>query len=280
MGTPPRRTASSYRALQGSNPPQLPQEPRPRCYGQPDDHRREGVHVLPHVGRGPNPLFDEWGGRVSAVFVVPANGTRRIPQYSTALKDDLTFSKTDMELLCRPGGAQASGGVYVVGQWSLGLVCVEDGPPPPKKKDFGHSGIFLNNTSPDPDASLPNPALQRLFDLCVFSSRANENAPANMEVLPSGLASSQHAHLVSASASASASASVRRHRPPLPLPPPPPPPPLGPQVPALRLLLGQSPASHVSSRLARLVPSGLFLLDGDAGSPNPTRCSSDDRRNV
>lgn len=95
--------------------------------------------------------------------------------------------------------------------------------PPSKKKDFGHSGIFLNNTSPDPDASLPNPALQRLFDLPVFSSRANENAPANMEVLPSGLAFSQHAHLVSASASASASASVRRHRPPPPLLPPPPP---------------------------------------------------------
>lgn len=280
MGTHPRRTASSYRALQGSNPPQLPQEPRPRCYGQPDDHRREGVHVLPHVGRGPNPLFDEWGGRVSAVFVVPANGTRRIPQYSTALKDDLTFSKTDIGAAVQTWGRTGQwGGVCC---WSVvpGAGVCGGRPPPLQKKDFGHSGIFLNNTSPDPDASLPNPALQRLFDLCVFSSRANENAPANMEVLPSGLASSQHAHLVSASASASASASVRRHRPPLLLPPPPPPPPLGPQVPVLRLLLGQSPASHVSSRLARLAPSGLFLLDGDAGSPNPTRCSSDDRRNV
>lgn len=103
--------------------------------------------------------------------------------------------------------------LLVSGPWGW---CVWRTAPPSKKKDFGHSGIFLNNTSPDPDASLPNPALQRLFDLCVFSSRANENAPANMEVLPSGLASSQHAHLVSASASASAS--VRRHRPPLLLP--------------------------------------------------------------
>lgn len=92
-------------------------------------------------------------------------------------------------------GAQASGGgvLLVSGPWGR---CVwRTVGPPSKKKDFGHSGIFLNNTSPDPDASLPNPALQRLFDLRVFSSRANENAPANMEVLPSGLASSQHAHL-------------------------------------------------------------------------------------
>lgn len=214
-------------------------------------------------------------------------GVRRPGQWHTANSAIFNGLERRLDVLQdRHGAAVQTWGR--TGQW--GSVCcwsVVPGagvcggrPPPSKKKDFGHSGIFLNNTSPDPDASLPNPALQRLFDLCVFSSRANENAPANMEVLPSGLASSQHAHLVSASASASASASVRRHRPPLPLPPPPPPPPLGPQVPALCLLLGQSPASHVSSRLARLVPSGLFLLDGDAGSPNPTRCSSDDRRNV
>lgn len=140
------------------------------------------------------PSFRRMGWPSLCVFVVPANGTRRIPQYSTACLERLDLLQDmDMEL-CRPGGAQASGGgvLLVSGPWGW---CVWRTGPPSKKKDFGHSGIFLNNTSPDPDASLPNPALQRLFDLRVFSSRANENAPANMEVLPSGLASSQHAHL-------------------------------------------------------------------------------------
>lgn len=125
----------------------------------------------------------QWHTANSAIF----NGNGR------ALKD-LTFSKT-WTWSCADLGAHRPVGEECC--WSVvpGAGMCGGRAPPPKKKDFGHSGIFLNNTSPDPDASLPNPALQRLFDLRVFSSRANENAPANMEVLPSGLASSQHAHL-------------------------------------------------------------------------------------
>jgi hypothetical protein len=136
-------------------------------------------------------LFDEMGWSSLGVFVVPANGTRRIPQYSTAYVERRS-----------PRGVQSWGctgqwGVLVGGPWTG--VC--GGRPPLQKINFGHSGIFLNNTSPDPDASLPNPALQRLFDVRVFSSRANENAPAskgsrsNAAAFALCLASSQHAHL-------------------------------------------------------------------------------------
>jgi hypothetical protein len=180
--------------LQGSNPPQLPRREgrvlRPRCYGHPDKHHREGVHVLPHAGRGPNFFSTKWDGRASACSSSQpmAHGEFRNIQRP--------MSKDDLQESCRAGGAQASGEC-----WSVvpGLVCVEDGPL--QKINFGHSGIFLNNTSPDPDASLPNPALQRLFDVRVFSSRANENAPAskgsrsNAAAFALCLASSQHAHL-------------------------------------------------------------------------------------
>lgn len=193
---PPGATAQMLRTARRSPQRKRPC-PSPRRQRTEPSFRRMGWPSLCGVRRP-----GQWHTANSAIF----NGLER---RLDVLQDRHRSCCADL------GAHRPVGGVYVVGQWSLGLVCVEDGPPLQKKR-FRSLRHFLNNTSPDPDASLPNPALQRLFDLCVFSSRANENAPANMEVLPSGLASSQHAHLVSASASASAS--VRRHRPPLLLP--------------------------------------------------------------